>query len=450
MICHKCNYLVEQSFRFLKTIEKSNAILCEKFVNQRINEENRQIIKEDDVTTGDEIIENHVEKLDDEMDDLNWSIEMLDDKLATDYLYDNESVLEYHKNDLNSTVKFENDTNSNDNCYKCPVCDEICGDSLEEAVKHVTLHNITESQTCENCNQTFKDSSYFSKHNCEVFMYNCKNCSLLFTDKNNLKYHLENDHSKIKSEVNQCSICNQVFATDNKRKIHENKYHSHGPSIMCPNCPKKFYYNSGLKRHLQSHTGEKLFGCNICEKRFPSQAEVNRHTKYHTNERQHKCTICDKRFIESGHLLNHVNLVHLNNKRFKCEFCDKKFISNFKLKRHQKSRACEMVSLLKKKNNDNVPEQKINSAIKDVDENLSSSGSEWKLINLPDGTSGITNGVNGRTLQVIGIENDNKEIQDYLLLDTELNFEDDNQLSTEVPETPFIPSGSDHDFMNWD
>lgn len=477
--------MVEQSFRFLKTIEKSNATLYEKITNTRIIDEATQfdkIIIENNTDTNKNIekLEHIFEKSeDDESEYLDWNIEMLDEKPIIEYACDDNSIFEPIYTDENKNtkdngkIKYSESIQQiklDENSYRCPVCDKMCGDSLEAAVKHVTLHSLTQNEDiqCENCNLTFKDKTGFNEHSCEVLMYNCPKCHLPFSDENDMRQHVHIAHSHQNLVTFLCKYCDQKFATEVKCKMHENKMHSNGPSIVCPNCPKKFYYNSGLKRHLQSHTGEKLFGCDLCNKRFPSQAEVNRHRKYHTNERQHKCTICDKRFIESGHLLNHVNLVHLDNKKFECEFCDKKFITNFKLKRHQKSRTCEMVSLLKKNNTTTIAhtteapgsDQKVDSTTNEPDETVSSTDNEWKLINLPDGTSGITNGVNGRTMQVIGIQNENNEIQDYLLLDADLNQEDDSQqmlgtvdsaaetLTHDHDEPPFI--STDQDFMNWD
>lgn len=45
-----------------------------------------------------------------------------------------------------------------------------------------------------------------------------------------------------------------------------------GPSAYeCDFCGKQFVYESYLRRHRASHTGEKFYTCSVCHENFQSQ-----------------------------------------------------------------------------------------------------------------------------------------------------------------------------------
>ncbi|GFY41391.1 hypothetical protein TNIN_486811 [Trichonephila inaurata madagascariensis] len=125
--------------------------------------------------------------------------------------------------------------------------------------------------------------------------------------------------------------------------------------LKCPYCPYSAAFNSILKRHILTHTGERPFTCTVCHKgstsiytrnstanlHFPSlkdsaqvsvstdrntklsyqchlcsysasyYSHLERHFRIHTGERPFKCTMCEKSFTQKCHLKGHL-FVHVN------------------------------------------------------------------------------------------------------------------------------------------
>ncbi|ELT95820.1 hypothetical protein CAPTEDRAFT_142817, partial [Capitella teleta] len=53
----------------------------------------------------------------------------------------------------------------------------------------------------------------------------------------------------------------------------------------CSVCKKTFSSSFNMKRHMQTHIGERPFECSVCKKTFSFSSHVKRHMQTHTGEK---------------------------------------------------------------------------------------------------------------------------------------------------------------------
>lgn len=77
--------------------------------------------------------------------------------------------------------------------------------------------------------------------------------------------------------------------------------------VMCTLCGKRV---RDLKKHTQSHTGERPHSCTYCKKGFTSPYALKIHTRQHTNERPFICEYCSMGFPQKVSLTTHLKSKH--------------------------------------------------------------------------------------------------------------------------------------------
>ena len=65
--------------------------------------------------------------------------------------------------------------------------------------------------------------------------------------------------------------------------------HPDKPTVQCPLCPQKFFYEGGLRHHLETHKEYHdlpTFECPECDDKFFYQAGLNHHAETHERQKQ--------------------------------------------------------------------------------------------------------------------------------------------------------------------
>jgi len=155
--------------------------------------------------------------------------------------------------------------------------------------------------------------------------YKCEfqGCCKEFSQKGNLKRH-SNTHTGERYFICDFEGCNKLFSQSNHLKRHYNMHTGERPyKCNFEGCNKAFSQSLDLKKHYNIHTGERPYICNFegCNKAFSSNSNLIPHIRTHKGERPYECKFkeCNKAFSHSSSLKTHVR-THIGEKPYKCDF----------------------------------------------------------------------------------------------------------------------------------
>lgn len=142
------------------------------------------------------------------------------------------------------------------------ICD-LCGLKFArkfEISNHMELiHAAFAEHECSLCDFKTNLISRFKTHSIQKHGHNepniCFKCGKVFKREKWLRNHLKIHDEEGKRTDLICTICNVSCPSKNKLHAHTLEVHKNEePKFVCPHCPKKFYYETSLKRHIgQKH-----------------------------------------------------------------------------------------------------------------------------------------------------------------------------------------------------
>ncbi|KAF5283996.1 hypothetical protein FQR65_LT13630 [Abscondita terminalis] len=183
---------------------------------------------------------------------------------------------------------------------------------------HEKIHANKRAYKCDKCPKAFNTSSDLHKHKLCVhqdrnqWKYVCSFCNRRFPLKTNLDAHTKTHtgernfachlcshrcvnrsvllrHIKSHSNVRlfKCVMCNSEYKYQKSLDVHMKKAHDLGDAkipervkkYFCHVCPKSYFTNDKLQKHIRTHTGERPFSCHVCEKKFIDKSYVKQHLR---------------------------------------------------------------------------------------------------------------------------------------------------------------------------
>ena len=277
------------------------------------------------------------------------------------------------KNDLpRNAIFFENNCSNKTDLDRFPLnLDQTEKNLLRQRRLNRTGNNLDHNK--EKMSQTFNTAI-----NKNLYLFNCKKCSLAFKKDFKLKSHLRLTHN-ITSPYS-CRMCDVDFRTTSGMKRHLKNVHE---PHACNVCKKRFSRKKLLVKHLlkqhpvRSDDNESssrvfelslnnnieelkaviagegeltIFRCGLCGQSFKTRTAIGKHieTKHSKKafervqndnsnlnlikDSSFKCQYCNETFSSETLHENHVNSIHkhvgkINPSRtcFKCETCKKEF-----------------------------------------------------------------------------------------------------------------------------
>ena len=241
-------------------------------------------------------------------------------------------------------------------------------------LKKITQDRVLESLRCPLCRKTFDHHTLFLNdlysHLIDNYKFDknyfiseieCRICKFSFDTSEELIKHVM-EHAKTKFPFNAssiderqiltqqkdgmgnedgkpaCLICGKVISTKYSMKRHMDT-HTGEKKFTCHHCGKQYAQDSGLQRHVTViHEGIRRYKCPICSKVFDSNGELKSHQDSHSDPRPFQCDQCGRTFIHQKHLYHHRKYHHTaNGMRRLCKVCNRHFSSPSVLKRHHKA-----------------------------------------------------------------------------------------------------------------
>ncbi|KAB0791847.1 hypothetical protein PPYR_03647 [Photinus pyralis] len=186
---------------------------------------------------------------------------------------------------------------------------------------HEKIHLNKRAYKCDKCPKAFNTSSDLHKHKLCVhqdrseWKYVCTICNRRFPLKTNLDAHTKT-HTGERNFA--CHLCNHKCVNRSVLQRHI-KSHSNIRLFKCTVCVMEYKYQKSLDVHMAKAHGigdakiperVKKYFCHICPKSYFANNKLQKHIRTHTGERPFSCQICDKRFIDKSYIKQHLKTAH--------------------------------------------------------------------------------------------------------------------------------------------
>ncbi|XP_018577666.1 zinc finger protein 568-like [Anoplophora glabripennis] len=236
---------------------------------------------------------------------------------------------EMNESDVEDTGDLYEDSDNADIAREHEIKEVILKEPSLNDIKNTIAH--LKRSKCNECSLTFSSRIKLYNHRRSIHMAPgvCNICGIVMrTD--NLKRHVQ---MHLEGPVT-CNVCGKVFK--NPESLRGHTLIHKGIIYTCQICGKTSRVKSEHHRHVKTHTDPEArkVMCTLCGKRV---RDLKKHTQSHTGERPHSCTFCKKGFTSPYALKIHTRQ-HTNERPFICEYCSMGFPQKVSLTTHLKSK----------------------------------------------------------------------------------------------------------------
>ena len=254
--------------------------------------------------------------------DMGYELDMVQSKATCPIC--KESFISVKRMQCHKSIAHEQEDNTA-NPHKC----DLCGKSFLKSKwydKHMRKnHSIisTSEFKCEDCQKYYIDKGSLNQHmrtqhakamtlTCEVCQENFENTSKTML-KRNFSKHMTSKHPSV--PFHKCEVCNKCFFNKGTFNNHRT---SHKQYNICDMCGKCFTFLTDLaKHHLRIHGTEeekntaKKYECTLCKLRFYKNSNLRYHKETHSTTYDFQCKKCDFRSKSSNTMRLHDGKIHL-------------------------------------------------------------------------------------------------------------------------------------------
>jgi len=229
-------------------------------------------------------------------------------------------------------IKTEDITEQNDKPrpYLCTVCDKRFT-TKTHLNRHRQIHNVEKVYSCSECEESCSSQDKLRYHrHIHTGKYKCTQCGICCRSSHGLVTH-RRSHSGEKPF--ECGVRSKRFALSEDLVVHSSIHRGQKPH-KCHMCDKAFSESGNLNSHMRVHTGDNTHKCLLCNRRFSHPSYLHTHRRQmHSDGTQHDCPYCGKMFQTNSGLKRHVG-THTGYKPYSCGHCSERFTVLEKFKTH--------------------------------------------------------------------------------------------------------------------